>query len=210
MKKILYNFFPIFLIIIFSYLLSKISYSNDKTIITIEFLSTSSCALFGAALTILALLFTIIDRYKENCEKNIQKDILYRSLPVLKNIGDDVIGIFIIMVILFFVDILQMPIEKLQGVKFLSKIDIMRFLLILFLLFLLYITFDITIVVIKLIKGLFYVNLTEKNDVFEVSLGERNLLNVVRKLKPKYIDELKNYLKILYTKQEIEESEKDK
>lgn len=214
MKKTIHNITRITLIVLISFLLSKIPYCSKETIINIEFMTTSCCTLFGVALAILALLFTVIDRYKDNCEKNLQKDILKRSLPVLKNIGDDIVGILTILIFLFSLDILSITIDNIQNyfqtIKVLRDFDILRFLLILSLTFLLCITVDITIVVITLIKGLFILNSVDTNDTFEISLKERDFLTYVRKLKPTHIDELLNYTKILYTKQSMEDSQKDK
>lgn len=214
MKKITHSIIKIVLIVLLSFFLSKVSYSPNTTIINIEFMTTSCCTLFGIALAILALLFTVIDRYKENCEKNLQRDILSHSLPVLKNIGDDIVGILVILILLFLFDIFSSTIEKLQyyfqTIKVLKSFDILRFLLILSLTFLLIITVDITIVVIKLINGLFELNSVDTNDTFEITLKERDFLTYFRKLKPTHIDELLNYAKILYTKQNMENSQKDK
>lgn len=202
----------IFIFIICS-LLSIIPYSKSSTIITTESLTNYSLTLFGTSLAILALLFTVIDRYKENCEKNLQNNILDRSLPVLKNVGEDVMGLFIIVVLLFVYDLISGPIAQLQtalnAIDRFANLDIIRFLLVSFTFFLLYITFDITIVVITLINGLFKINRTNTENLFEVSLDERNLLTQIRKLHPKYINELLEYLKTLYVKQQIEDSKKE-
>ena len=202
----------IFIFIICS-LLSIIPYSKSSTIITTESLTNYSLTLFGTSLAILALLFTVIDRYKENCEKNLQNNILDRSLPVLKNVGEDVMGLFIIVVLLFVYDLISVPIAQLQtalnAIDRFANLDIIRFLLVSFTFFLLYITFDITIVVITLINGLFKINRTNTENLFEVSLDERNLLTQIRKLHPKYINELLEYLKTLYVKQQIEDSKKE-
>lgn len=202
----------IFIFIICS-LLSIIPYSKSSTIITTESLTNYSLTLFGTSLAILALLFTVIDRYKENCEKNLQNNILDRSLPVLKNVGEDVMGLFIIVVLLFVYDLISVPIAQLQtalnAIDRFANLDIIRFLLVSFTFFLLYITFDITIVVITLINWLFKINRTNTENLFEVSLDERNLLTQIRKLHPKYINELLEYLKTLYVKQQIEDSKKE-
>lgn len=202
----------IFIFIICS-LLSIIPYSKSSTIITTESLTNYSLTLFGTSLAILALLFTVIDRYKENCEKNLQNNILDRSLPVLKNVGEDVMGLFIIVVLLFVYDLISVPIAQLQtalnAIDRFANLDIIRFLLVSFTFFLLYITFDITIAVITLINGLFKINRTNTENLFEVSLDERNLLTQIRKLHPKYINELLEYLKTLYVKQQIEDSKKE-
>jgi hypothetical protein len=177
-------------------------------------MTNTCCTLFGVSLAILALLFTVIDRYKENCEKNIQNEILKNSLPVLKNIGDDIVGILLILIFLFLLDICSNPLEKLQNfllsIKIIKSFDILRFLLVLSLSFLLGITVDITIVVIKLIKGLFILNSGNTTGTFAVSPQERDFLTYTRKLKPQYFNELLNYTKTLYTKQMIEDSQKDK
>lgn len=202
----------IFIFIICS-LLSIIPHSKSSTIINTESLTNYSLTLFGTSLAILALLFTVIDRYKENCEKNLQNNILDHSLPVLKNVGEDVMGLFIIVVLLFVYDLISVPIAQLQtalnAIDRFANLDIIRFLLVSFTFFLLYITFDITIVVITLINGLFKINRTNTENLFEVSLDERNLLTQIRKLHPKYINELLEYLKTLYVKQQIEDSKKE-
>lgn len=169
MKRKILRFTLIFVI---CGLLSRIPYSKADTIITIEYLTTCSLTLFGTSLAILALLFTVIDRYKENCEENVQNSILERSLPVLKNVGEDAMGFFIILVLLFVFDFMSVPIGQLQSllnsIDLLSSCDITRFILLSFTIFLLYIAFDITIVVITLINGLFKINHTNNKDFFEV------------------------------------------
>lgn len=202
----------IFIFIICS-LLSIIPYSESSTIITTESLTNFSITLFGTSLAILALLFTVIDRYKENCEKNLQNNILERSLPVLKNVSEDVMGLFIIMVLLFVYDFISVSITQLQtvlnSIDQFANLDIIRFILVSFTVFLLCITFDITIAVTTLINGLFKINHTNAENSFEVSTNERNLLFQIRKLHPKYINELLEYLKTLYLKQQIEDSNKE-
>lgn len=122
-------------------------------------------------------------------------------------------GLFIIVVLLFVYDLISVPIAQLQtalnAIDRFANLDIIRFLLVSFTFFLLYITFDITIVVITLINGLFKINRTNTENLFEVSLDERNLLTQIRKLHPKYINELLEYLKTLYVKQQIEDSKKE-
>ena len=204
MKKKILIFIFIFIV---CGLLSQIPYSKYKTIINTEYLTSCTLTLFGIGLAILALLFTVIDRYKENCEENVQNSILEHSLPVLKNIGDDVMGFLIILILLFVFDFLSVPITQLQSLlnstNLISNCDITRFILILFTFFLLCIAFDITIVVVTLINGLFKINRNHTEDIFEVTLNERNLLTQIRKLQPKYVDELLDYLKTLYVKQQI-------
>jgi len=211
MKKKILRFIFIFII---CGLLSKVPYSLKDTIITTEYLTNCSLTLFGTSLAILALLFTVIDRYKENCEKNVQNNILERSLPVLKNVGEDVMGFLIILVLLFIFDFISVPITQLQSllnsIELFSGWNISRFILITFTVILLYIAFDITIVVVTLINGLFKINCTNTKDLFEVSLNERHLLTQIRKLHPKYINELLEYLKILYVKQQIDDSKNEK
>ena len=209
MKKKILKFIFIFII---CGLLSKIPYCEKDTIITTEYLTNCSLTLFGTSLAILALLFTVIDRYKENCEKDLQNTILEHSLPVLKNVGEDVMGFLVILVLLFVYDFISVPLSQLESllnsIDLFSNCNITRFILIIFTVFLLCIAFDITIVVITLINGLFKINRTNTKDFFEVSLTERNLLIQLRKLQPKYISELLEYLKALYIKQQLEDSNK--
>lgn len=194
--------------LIISIALSFIPYNQNTTTINATLLLTCSSGLFGVSLAILTLLFTIIDRYKEKVEKNIQNDILERSLPILKNISDDVLGILIIIILLFLVDLLSVWLQSLQNIKFLSKINIERCLLIFSLVLLIVITIDITIVIVKLINGLFYVPKRSNDEAFELSLSERNMVLSVRNLDSKRKNELFEYIKTLIVKQEINKEEK--
>jgi flagellar biosynthesis protein FlhB len=107
----------IFVIFLLSLILSFIP-SDDKTIITKDTLINSTLQLFGVTLAIIALLFTILDRYKANLE-NSQKLILEKkSFPILKNMGDDVLATLLLAVIIFFYDIFYIPLQWIQDFPF--------------------------------------------------------------------------------------------
>lgn len=142
-------------------------------------------------------------RYKEKVDQNIQNDILKRSLPVLKSISDDVIGILIIIVVLFLTDLLSKPLESLQSYKFLERICLERCILLATLILLLVITIDITFAIGKLINGLFDVPTQANEGIFDLSINERNLILATRKLDPKHMTELLEYIETLVVKQEL-------
>lgn len=198
----------VILLFILALALSFIPYSPYKTNITIEFLLTCSSGLFGVSLTVLALLFTILDRYKEKLEHNVQNDILERSLPILKNVCDDVMGMLFIVITLFIIDLLSKPLEILQGCAFFSKIDLNRALLLILLIILLALAIDITYVIVKLINGLFYISKQSDDKIINLSLDERNLVLTTRKLDKKYMAELLEYMKTIIIKQEIDKTNK--
>ena len=192
----------IFVIFLLSLILSFIP-SDDKTIITKDTLINSTLQLFGVTLAIIALLFTILDRYKANLE-NSQKLILEKkSFPILKNMVDDVLATLLLAVIIFFYDIFYIPLQWIQDFPFISYIHLDRFILLSLLFFLLAITLDITISIITLINGLIEINRTH-NESIQPTENELQLISIVRKFDSKHFEELLDYIKTLVVKQELD------
>lgn len=188
-------------IILLSFLLSFIP-NNTNSIITLDSLSNWSIDLFSVSLAIIALLFTILDRYKENLSFEKKEQLLSNSYPIIKNMGSDSISILILIISIFLYDIVIPLFSKIQNSKFLSYINFHRFILLLILIFLISITIDITVSIMLLINGFMKINKSSSD--IQLSLAEQELILVSRKLNKKYFNELLNYIKSLVVRQEIE------
>lgn len=183
--------------------LSFVPYTSSD-IITQDFLTTTAIGLFGVTLTVMALLFTVLDRYKENLPKEEKSELTKRAFPVIQNICED-IGVFLLLIVLLFVfDIFYTPIQTLQKCKVLSHIDIERFLLLSILLFMLAITIDVTTTITMLVRNLININQDMYKDQMTFSTAERELISVIRKFDKKHFGELMEYIKTLTIKQELD------
>lgn len=189
-------------IVLLSLLLSFIPTVED-TIISRETLVSSSLELFGVTLAIIALLFTVLDRYKENLEESKKVLLEQKAFPIMKNMGDNIKATLLLIIVLFLYDIFCIPLQWLQNLKYISYINLERFILLLLLLFLLAITVDITISIISLINGLIILGKNDSESV-QPTGTELELISVIRKLDNKRFKELLDYIKTLAVKQELD------
>ena len=190
-------------IVLISLLLSFIP-ADSKTIISRETLASYSIELFGVTLAIIALLFTVLDRYKEYLAEEKKVILEKRAFPVIKNMGDDVIATLFLITLLFLYDIFYAFIQLIQNLKYVSYINLDRFILLLLLLFLLAITIDISISIVSLINGLININKINSNVDIQPNEKEIQLISVARKLDNKHFEELLSYIKTLAIKQELD------
>lgn len=189
-------------IVLLSLFLSFIP-ADKNSIISRETLISSSLDLFGVTLAIIALLFTVIDRYKAKLEDSKKEILEKNAFPVLKNMGDDISATLILVIILFLYDIFYTPLQWIQALNFMSYINLERFILLLILFFLLAITIDITMSIISLISGL--IELDKNNDEnIQPTETELELISVIRNLDNKRFKELLDYIKTLTVKQELD------
>lgn len=191
------------MIVFVSFLLSFIP-AGKNTLISKGTLANIGIDLFGVSLAIMALLFTVLDRYKEKLDETKKEFLDTKAFPVIKNMGDDVIGILLIVIFLFLYDILSIPLHHFYESKYIPKLHYDRFILLLITSFMLVITIDITISIITLINNLIIVNCCKENTELNLSEHEKKLLTVIRKLDNKHYAELLEYIKTLSIKQEIE------
>ena len=189
-------------IVLLSLLLSFIPTDKDS-IISRETLISSSLELFGVTLAIIALLFTVLDRYKAKLEDSKKAILEKNAFPVLKNMGDDISATLILVIILFLYDIFYTPLQLIQALDFMSYINLERFILLLILFFLLAITIDITMSIISLISGLIELG-KNNNENIQPTETELELISVIRKLDNKRFKELLDYIKTLTVKQELD------
>lgn len=194
-------------IVLFAFLLSLIPF-NKNTIISVDFLTSSTIDLFGITLAIIALLFTVLDRYSEKVNDSKKEQLSSKSFPIIKNMGDDVVGTLLLIILLFLYDVLSIPIQNLQSFKFISFINLERFLMLLSLIFLLMITIDITISIISLINGLIKINKQNNLNNIEPTEQELQLISVTRKLDEKHFSELLDLINTIAVKQEIDQQNK--
>lgn len=190
-------------IILLSFLLSLMP-TDGKSIITRESITNYSIELFGISLAIIALLFTVLDRYSEKLDATKKEQFSQNTFPVIKEIGDNTIAILILIIFMFVCDILWLPI---QSLKFLSFMDVERFTLLLPLIFLLVLTVDITGSIIKLIHGLISINNTTNIDNIVPTEQELDLISISRKLDNKHFHELLEYIRTLIIKQKIDKKD---
>lgn len=221
MMKGITTFFKVLLIFIASCLTSYFTNYDNNGIINYNSVLTILVTFFSISLTIVAILFTVLDRYKE-IVKN-KKIFFDYSTIVLKEISDDVKGLLILCILLFLTQILK------DFVQLFPILDIPETILIFSIFLSLIIMWDITSSVIKLIihlKDFDIVNeqpFAEKKESSEqedspneqsatlkqeISDQEQVLLDLYKILSPSSTKELIQYLKTLIIKQQIEEQNK--
>ena len=194
MKKKIYPCIIILFISAISILLSHYCGYSECDIITSEFVLTTTITLFSIALAIVALLFTVLDRYKNSAVNPVQ--FIERECSVLTEISNGSISLLIVTITLVIATLLQDLLHKI------TLFDVYESLLIFSLLFSLIEMLDIAISVHLLVSKI--KNFTDvTDDTFKVSVNERNIIESCRKLNSQSTRELIEYIKTLIIKQNL-------
>lgn len=186
MKVKLKNIIIFIVTIIVSTLLSIFEYTEDSIISDSNFILTTLVTFFSIALAIVALLFTVLDRYKDSTA-NI-KLFIHNSSAILKEISSGTIFIFILIIVMIVFSVFQ-PLTDL-----ISVIDIYEIASLCTLMLALAEMFDITLSIHLLVSNLKdNVNANEKD--FGLTLKERNLVEAYRMLDPEHASNINEQIK---------------
>lgn len=198
MKKVVIKLLVIFVIV---FLVCKNYNYVDSQIINLNFILSSSINIFGIALAITAIFFTVIDRYKE--KSNNPQNIEIACAPILREMCENVFGILIIIIIMFIASIFETFLSNLV----IPYIEINKTIYIFVVGFsvILSVLVDITKSIAILINSLFVTGNSqnqEEDEKYEYFLEE------CKKLDKKHFLELVQYTKTLIIKQKIERDDK--
>lgn len=170
------------------------NYSSSE-IITYSFILNAVIGLFSVSLAIVAILFTILDRYKNFVAD--KKTYLQKTNSILKEMSDDSISLFFVICILFLSSLLN------ELISLFNCFDISTFILIFSLLLSLYVVYDISKSIMNLINALRQFEKADEED-FHITDSEKNLIEVYRKLDDKRGKELLETIKTLIIKQNLD------
>ncbi len=185
--------------LITSFLLTHFfSYTNNNVINTSTVLDIL-ITLFSVLLAIVALMITILDKYKEKVRS--QNTWATKSTEVLKSLSENTI----LLLILIFVVISTSLLSDLLAL--LTKFNVRTFILLISIMLALFATLDTTISIHILVVHLKDAIAT-KQTIIELSQTEEHLVEAYRFLDPEYRDELKDYMNTLALKQQIHKKEK--
>ena len=192
------------LIIIFvaSTIVSFFTNGYDVNIINYSTILNTLMSSFAVSFAIVAIMFTILDRYKE--KTNDPKLFLERTQCILSELIEDTIGLFALIVSLFIVSLTK-NIILICNFKYFNLYKI----ILVFSLFLMFaLIFDILCSTKLLIKNLNNFDDTAKED-FEITSQERTLIQEYRNLVPENRKVLLENMKLLNIKQTIAKNHKN-
>ena len=159
----------------------SVDFSHNK-IICYDFIINAEITLFSVSLAIVALMITILEKYKEKASNNINwaKD----SVAILKEISENTVALLFIIIVLIVVSVFK------SFITLIAQINIMNFIL-LFSLFLSLISiFDTTISVHKLVANLRDILFTKDENKLNLSQNEIQLVDAYRFLDESHKKEL--------------------
>lgn len=192
------------LIIIFvaSTIVSFFTDGYDVDIINYPTILNTLMSSFAISFAIVAIMFTILDRYKEKVDD--PELFLENTQYILSELIEDTIGLFALIVSLFIVSLAK-NIILICTFKYFNLYKI----ILVFSLFLMFaLIFDILGSTKLLIQNLNNFDDTTKED-FEITPQERTLIQEYRKLEPENRKLLLENIKLLNVKQTIDKNQKN-
>lgn len=173
----------------------SVDFSHNK-IICYDFIINAEITLFSVSLAIVALMITILEKYKEKASNNINwaKD----SVAILKEISENTVALLFIIIVLIVVSVFK------SFITLIAQINIMNFIL-LFSLFLSLISiFDTTISVHKLVANLRDILFTKDENKLNLSQNEIQLVDAYRFLDESHKKEFESLIKTITLKQQLD------
>jgi len=173
----------------------SVDFSHNK-IICYDFIINAEITLFSVSLAIVALMITILEKYKEKASNNINwaKD----SVAILKEISENTVALLFIIIVLIVVSVFK------SFITLITQINIMNFIL-LFSLFLSLISiFDTTISVHKLVANLRDILFTKDENKLNLSQNEIHLVDAYRFLDESHKKEFETLIKTIALKQQLD------
>lgn len=186
-------------VVVVSFLLSKNFDYTDSKVICYDFILTTLIAFFSIGLAIVALLFTILDKFKESVA-NIDVYIEF-SQKILKSISDAVIAILVCIIIVSVALFLDKIIQTIVCINIKEIILISTFIISLLEMV------DIAVSIHMLVNNVMSrANAVDKD--FKVSLEEKNIIEASRHLNRSGLDDLKKHIELLIIRQNIDKDTK--
>ena len=173
----------------------SVDFSHNK-IICYDFIINAEITLFSVSLAIVALMITILEKYKEKASNNINwaKD----SVAILKEISENTVALLFIIIVLIVVSVFK------SFITLIAQINIMNFIL-LFSLFLSLISiFDTTISVHKLVANLRDILFTKDENKLNLSQNEIQLVDDYRFLDESHKKEFEALIKTITLKRQLD------
>lgn len=152
--------------------------------------------LFSVSLTIVALMITILDKYKEKVSN--EQVWATNSTAILKELCENTIALLFLIILLALASMLE------TAINLIPKLDVMNIILLFSLIVSLLVTFDITICIYKLILHLKDALSPANNNEINLSQKELHLIEAYRFLddgKKKSFEEL---IRAFTTNQQID------
>lgn len=197
-KKHIKEFFIISICLAISATLAHYFTYTDGNIIEFSFILTILVTLFSVLLAIVALMITVLDKYKDNTSN--QNAWAESSTAVLKALSENSIFLLVLISLIVILYLFK------DLILLIPKINVINIFLICSLLLSLLITFDTTISVHILVIHLKDALANKNNEIIELTTTEKNMIEAYRLLSPKYQTELGDYLSTLVLKQQIKEN----
>lgn len=175
-------------------------YTNHN-VINDSFSINYMLVIFSVSIALIAILFTVLDRYREKLNNDpIFDKIIY---PLLKELSQNAIGLLVLLILLLINSCLSLDID----IPIINmRINIYEFIILFSLTMSLFVIWDITLSLKVIIETLNSVNQNDKS-------CEQNkwdiLKSVVNKLNKESYKELLNYIETLVVKQNIKKNKKD-
>ena len=181
--------------VVISIILTIIFSPFDKKVISYDTIINIEIALFSVSLTIVALLITILEKYKEKVTDQITW--AQNSSKILKELCENTIALLIIIAILFLATIFK------SWLILIPKIDIMTVILLFSIILSMLSFFDTTLSVYKLVLNLKDILVNPIIASQNISKTELNLVEAYRLLDEEHKKSFDDLLSALILKQHI-------
>lgn len=188
--------------IIISAILSKLFSYTGNDIINYDTILNLEIAFFSVSLAIVALMITILDKYKEKVVN--LKEWSAKSFYVLKEISENTIALLIIIIILIFASIIK------PLLTIIPHINVMFTVLLFSISISLIVMLDTTLSVHKLVINLKDILSETNNKELHLSKKENDIIDAYRFLNEQHKKTFEDLLCSLTTNQQIDSLKKDK
>lgn len=188
--------FKLLLCIIIAVMLSCLFKYTESKVIDYYVIINIIITLFSVSLTIVALMITILDKYKEKVSN--EQVWATNSTAILKELCENTIALLFLIILLALASMLE------TAINLIPKLDVMNIILLFSLIVSLLVTFDITICIYKLILHLKDALSPANNNEINLSQKELHLIEAYRFLddgKKKSFEEL---IRAFTTNQQID------
>lgn len=172
----------------------------DADVISYSTVLNIEIALFSVSLTIVALLITILDKYKERVTD--QSTWAKNSTLILKELCENTIALLVLIALLFGATIFK------SLLMLIPKFDIMTIILLFSIILSICACFDTTISVYLLILNLKNVLTTSTTSIKNISQRELYLVEAYRLLNEKHRTNIDDMIKALNLEQQVNENNK--
>lgn len=190
------NFFKLLVCLIISTILSYLFQYQDNKVICYDVIINIEIALFSVSLAIVALMITILDKYKETVDD--QQNWAKTSTNILKEICENTIALLILIILLALASMLE------PMIILIPRFNIMTVILLFCFIVSLLVVFDTTISVYKLVINLKNLLVPNNNKKLNLSQKEIHLIEAYRFLDDEHRKNLDELIRAITTNQQID------